>query len=159
MSTLTFKADRPGETEKTFREIGDIEPITNQAIRQMWFGLGRALVKNANREILRKPKGGRTYIIRSASGRRRRHVASAPGETHANMTGSLRKSLGFKIHGSDRMDFGYGVTGRETPLYAKWVEFGTTRMARRPSLENAITATQRDAETYFTRAMENKLGK
>ena len=156
MTTIRFIASNPGANARVFAEIEGLENITRKAIRKSWIALGRALKIEANREILRKPKSGRVYFIRTAGGRTRRHVASAPGETHANMFGPLRKSLGYKVRGMD-MEFGYGASGKDTPRYAKYVEFGTTKMGARPSLLNAIEANQRNAETYFYRAMNDEL--
>ena len=54
------------------------------------------------------------------------------------------------------MDFGYGVSTTQrnaAPKYAPFVERGTGAMEPRPSLENAITATQRNAERNFNRAL------
>lgn len=145
------------ENERVFANLASVEGGTRRAVRQTWFGLGQDLRKEANREILRKPKGGNTYTVRSrTTGRPRRHVASAPGETHANLTGDLRRSLSWKVHGHDSMDFGYGLvpgTGRNEPKYSAYVEFGTRRMAARPSLANAIDATQADAEQHWEESM------
>ena len=153
-----------GGNEREFIRMRQIRRATQKGIRVAWFALGRDLKEEANREILRKPKGGRTYLIRTRTGRRR-HVASAPGETHANRKGRLRRSLSWKVHGSDSMDFGYGVstTARnEAPGYGRWVEFGHRqvgggRVAPRPSLDNAINATQREAEQNFERAIRTEV--
>jgi len=125
--------------------------FSRRAIRQGFFQLGKDLKKTANDEILRKPKGGHVYIIRGAGGSRRRHVASAPGETHANLSGKLRRSLGWAVQGSQQLEFGY-MDGL-IPEYAPFVEFGTRRMAARPSLKNAIGTTTRNAEIYFSSAL------
>ena len=131
-----------------FTKIEQIPELTRRSIRQGWFMLGRDLKQTASKEILRKPKGGRTYIVRTAGGRRRRHVASAPGETHANLSGKARRSLGYQVSGYQSMEFGYGVD-KDAPDYVGFLEDGTARMAARPSLLNAINATTRNAENYF----------
>lgn len=146
--------------EKTFLNIEGIRRLTRESIRKTWFELGKDMRAEANKEILRTPKSGRVYIIRGRGGRSRRHVAGAPGETHANLTGDLRRSISWKVFGTDSMAFGYGVstTSRNAaPDYGPFVEFGTTNMAARPSLANAIDATQRNAELHFTRAMRRGL--
>lgn len=125
--------------------------FSRRAIRQGFFQLGKDLKKTASDEILRKPKGGRVYVIRGAGGSRRRHVASAPGETHANLGGKLRRSLGWQVQGAEQLEFGY-MDGL-IPDYAPFVEFGTTRMAARPSLQNAISVITRNAEVYFSSAL------
>jgi len=142
--------------KRHFRDLGDAEIKTTRAIRQTWFALGEDLKDRSRAEILRKPKSGQTYFLR-LRGRRVRHVASAPGETHANFTGELRKSIGYKIHGNNEMSFGYGIT-RDAPDYAEFVEFGTRRMAARPSLENAINYTQGNVQRHFTSEMNQEFG-
>lgn len=132
--------------------INGIEKLTKRGIRQARFKVGHGLIAAASQEILKGPKTGRIYIRRDRIGRRRRHQASAPGETHANLSGDLRKSLSFQIRGSDSMEFGYGVSGpKEAPPYAEWVEFGSTRMKARPSLRNAIRAEQGNTIKHFER--------
>jgi HK97 gp10 family phage protein len=156
---LTVRGDRMNET--VFARIRGGEVATRRSIRRAFFELGKDLKAEANREILRRPKHGRTYIVRGRSGRPRRHVASAPGETHANLSGRLRRSISWKVHGDERMEFGYGVSTTDAnaaPEYDLFVEYGTSRMAARPSLRNAIDATQshveRDFQDAMTRAFE-----
>ena len=130
--------------------------LTRRGLRQGMFKAGRGLVGRASTDILHKPKSGRTYIRIDRAGRRRRHVASAPGETHANMTGAARRSLGFKLRGVRSLEFGYGVgTGKDAPKYVKFLEFGTRKMAPRPSLQNTIKKEQGNMVQHF----ENEIGK
>ncbi len=134
---------------KVYAKLEGIEKFTKRAVRQGMFKWARDLKSTANREILSKEKFGRLYLIRGPSGRRRRHRSSAPGQTHANLSGALRKSIGWRVIGFDRLEFGYGVDGKDTPDYAPFVEFGTFKMKPRPSIQNAINNTLSNAETYF----------
>lgn len=134
-----------------FVKAEHIKQLTERAIRHGWFALGRDLRRTANAEILRRPKSGRTYYRTDRIGRRRRHIASAPGETHANMTGAARRSLGWIVRGHRSLEFGYGVsTPQPAPEHAVYLERGTSRMEPRPSLRNAIDDVGRNAEIYFT---------
>ena len=145
--------------KETFARLEGLGDLTRKAIRQTWFRAGKDLKAEANREILRRPKSGRTYVIRSRAGRRRRHVASAPGETHANLSGKLRRALSWKVRGTDRMDFGYGVSTtaqNDPPIYSQ-IEFGFGRVKARPTLKNAIDATQRNIERHFVEEMDRRL--
>jgi len=145
------------ENKRTYAEIANLGKMGRRAIRQAWFRLGIDLRQAASREILRKPKGGRTYWIRIKGGRRRRHVASAPKESHANLRGRLRRSLSWKVHGADSMEFGYGVSTTAVnamPRYGKYVEEGTTRMGERPSIGNAVAAVGDRAGRHFVQAFE-----
>jgi len=148
---LVVRGDR--QNERVIARIKGGEAATRRSIRHAFMELGRDLRATARAEILRKPKSGRTYLIYSArTGRARRHVASAPGETHANITGELRRSIGWKVHGQERMEFGYGVTA-PAPRRGIFLEYGTRYMRPRPSLHNAILATQAQVQHDFEDAM------
>ena len=151
--TVKFTQDR--ENAKVFATIEDIPNLTKRGLRQGMFKVGHSLIAVANREILKGEKTGITYIRRDRAGRRRRHLSSAPGETHANRTGLLRRSLSFQLRGSSEIEFGYGVSsGKEAPVYAKFVEFGTTKMKARPSLLNALNAEQGNMTQHFGGGIE-----
>ena len=138
------------QNTKVFATIKDIPKLTKRGLRQGMFKAGQGLIAEANREILKGDKTGIIYIRRDRAGRRRRHMASAPGETHANRSGTLRKALSFQLRGSSEIEFGYGVSsGKEAPEYAKFVEFGTTKMKARPSLNNALEAEQGNMTQHF----------
>ena len=149
--SVQFKEDPKNKT--VYLKIDNLGEITQRSIRQGFFMLGKDLKATANKNILSKPKGGKVYVTRGPSGRRRRHRASKPNETHANLSGTLRKSLGWKVKGSQSMEFGYGIVS-PAPDYSKFVEFGTRRMAPRPSLQIAINQTNRNAELYFGNMFE-----
>jgi len=128
-----------------------------QAIRQTFFRMGRDIKKKTSDDILDKStKTGIWYRVRSRSGKSRRwHQASAPYETHANLSGALRKSLGWKVYGSEMMEFGYGVT-KPTTDYARRIELGGTdnrgiTIKPRPSLENNTKNVR--FETFFDEAI------
>lgn len=143
-----------------YREVKDLPSTFHQVFRDGFFGYMRELKKGASKEILRKPKSGVTYIVRTRTGKRRRHVASAPGETHANLTGALRRSLSWKVHGWEKAEFGYGVSTNSknaAPEYGAFVELGTRFMQPRPSLQNAVKATPRDV--HFDRSLDKFVGK
>ena len=142
-------------SRKTVAKIRGISGATDRAVELAAYEAGKTLQKATNTEILRKPKGGKTYITRNRAGARRRHVASAPNETHANFSGALRRSLGYRVTGH-QIEFGYGVVRGDAPDYAAHVEFGTKNMVRRPSVRNGIVATQsrviQDIERGIARA-------
>ncbi len=134
---------------ETYIKIDNLDQVTRRSIRHGFFALGRDLKTTVSKEILRKPKAGRTYIRKDRAGRRRRHVASAPGETHANMTGLTRRSLGWQVRGHQSLEFGYGVSGPPAPEYAGALEFGGKNEPR-PSLQNGMKAVERNSILYFT---------
>ena len=137
-------------------KIKDLNKLTKSGVEYGAYTSDKGLQDATSKEILRKPKGGKVYIRRDKIGRKRKHRASAPGETHANMTGTLRRSLGFKVSSKD-IEFGYGVVKNDAPEYAEWVEFGTKRMAARPSLQNGIKSQRRNFQNNFEREIGKRL--
>jgi hypothetical protein len=66
----------------------------------------------------------------------RTHIASSYSETPANVTGALRKSIGFEPSG---MILVFGAGGRDSGVnYADYLESGTDKMLPRPLLRNAV---------------------
>ena len=151
---MSMTLDR--SSRKVVARIKGLNKLTKEGLEAAAHTSGKGLVKATSTEILRKPKGGRTYIRVDRIGRRRKHIASAPGETHANMTGTLRRSLGFNAS-SKRLEFGYGVKRKKAPYYAGFVEFGTTKMAPRPSLENGIKSQHRNFQSNIDREIANRI--
>lgn len=151
---MSLTIDR--QSRKAVLKIQRLKELTRSGVEHAAFTSGRGLVKATSAEIIRKPKGGRTYIRKDRAGRRRRHIASAPGETHANMSGKLRRSLGFKVS-PNQLEFGYGVQTGDAPEYAEWVEFGTSRMKARPSLQNGIKSQRRNFQNNFEREIGKRL--
>lgn len=143
-------------SKKAVLRLKNLDKLTRSGVEFAAYTSGKQLVRATSQEILKKPKGGKTYIRRTRSGARRRHVASAPGETHANMTGTLRRSLSFKVNPT-KLDFGYGVDKGNAPDYAEFVEFGTSKMKARPSLQNGIKSQRRNFQTNFDREIGKRL--
>jgi HK97 gp10 family phage protein len=92
-----------------------------------------------DKEVKRLTVGARTGKIYKVPGtKRRKYVASAPGEAPAVRLGDLRKRYTWLTKGRGLKMKGY----IGNPLkYAIFLEYGTSRMAKRP---------------HFVRAMENK---
>jgi len=154
--TVQFISSRGND--KVFGRIEGIEKLTQRGLRQGMFRSGQSLRSEANREILKGSKSGKVYIRKIAGGRKRRHKSSAAGESHANMTGTLRRSLSFQLRGTKEIEFGYGVSsGKTAPDYAKFVEFGTTKMKPRPSLKNALNSQQGNLTQHFKNEIRKAL--
>lgn len=153
---MTIEIDR--QSRKAIVEIKGLKKSTKYAVDRASWTSGNGLIKETSAEILKKPKGGRVYTYRDALGRRRRHKASAPGETHANLSGRLRRSLSFKVR-TNQLEFGYGVQKTDAPDYAESVEFGTNKMAARPSLQNGIRSQRRNFQNNFEREISKKIRK
>lgn len=113
------------ETNRALRAV----PATVRAGVLLALPVLALLMQNfARKGIQSGPKTGRKYRRRSIT-----HVASAPGEFPATDTGTLVRSV-------------IGETEKETleaicstgTLYAKWLEFGTRKMAARPFLRPTL---------------------
>lgn len=161
MSIIGMTADR--NNSKSFDKILKAKFKTKKAIRESWFALGRDLENSARRAMAAKNKTGRVYFSRTEGGKGRRHRASAGGETHATRVNShkLMNSTSWKVHGTERMDFGYGLAtsaNNRAPKYDKWVEDGhkardKSKVGPRPSIENAVKAVNGKEKRHFESAM------
>lgn len=154
---------------KVFSDLKQFRKASKRVIRQFWFLTGHDFRNEARAEILRKPKGGRTYHLakgvhksgkRKGKRRRVKHIASAPFESHANFSGLTRGSIGFKIHGSTRMSYGYGIaSAKPATEWGQYLEFGTIGfkkvgpMAARPSLSASIDKMEGKAQHNFDQAI------
>lgn len=143
-------------TRRAIARINNLDKLTQSGVEYAAYTSGKQLVKATSAEILRKPKGGRTYIRRDRLGRRRRHVASAPGESIANRTGATRRSLSFKVS-PRQLEFGYGVDKNDAPAYAEFPEFGTRKIEPRPSLQIGIRSQRRNMMNNFEREIGKRL--
>lgn len=143
-------------SRKAVFKMKNMNALTKDAMKEAIYESANGLQKATHMEIIRFPKGGIVYR-RRVNGRRVKHVASAAGETHANMTGDLLKSLSYRAVGFKKLEFGYGVKRNDAPKYAKWVEFGTRKMKPRPSLQNGIKSQERNFEINFGREIKAAL--
>ena len=105
------------------------------------------------KKLMTGPKSGRVYVVvtQTRKGRRKKrvHVASAPGEPPAVLTGQLRASFQTWRHGRDAWAVGPAA---EHGLY---LELGTRKMAPRPFLKPALERVRND----FFRELEEKVFK
>lgn len=134
-----------GSAARVIKGLLLFDKETRKRLKVGQYKFGKVLISAAHREIKFGKKTGRVYLIRVSRTRRRRHRASAPGETHAEITGGLRRSIGFQVRGSLESEFGYGVgQGDSAPVQAASLEFGNRRfnIKPRPTLFNALNAEQ-----------------
>jgi HK97 gp10 family phage protein len=82
--------------------------------------------------IQRGPKTGRVYVRGEGQNLSRTHRASAPGEAPATDTGTLVSSITFK------QESRLTATVASRLAYATYLEFGTQRIAPRPSWVPAV---------------------
>lgn len=132
---IIFKQMKPNAFKRLVKDGGYI--AIRRGVRQGLFKFGNDVMETIDNEVLRTPKTGIVYIVRTASGRRRRHRSSAPGESHANLTGALRKSKDYQMGGVESIEVGYL---RDAPIYAKAIEFGNKKgtLKARPTIRTSI---------------------
>lgn len=133
-----------GETGKVLVDVGDIKNKFDKGIRDTFFDQGDKNVKYTRKEILKRNKSGRLYKIKG-----RLHRASAPGEYPANLSGKLRKGIGYKVRGSNSMEFG----SKED--YSKYLELGTKNMDPREFIGRTVKEKAMD----FRNALEYNVDK
>jgi len=158
---MSAKLEGDRNNARAVSKLKNTERLIKKGLRAAMFKCGKTLIATTSKEILRKPKSGRTYNV-YRSGRKRRHVASAPYETHANLTGAARKSLSYQLRGQSEILFGYGVSGKNAPDYVKYLEQitpegKTRRMKPRPSIQNGVNASEKDMYQHFDDEVEKLL--
>lgn len=162
---LTIEIREAKSNEVVYAKLTTYQKRIKRSVRRGFFRYGKLLKSTASKNILDKSKKtGRIYFRTIKGGARRRHQASAAGETHANLSGALRRSLAWKVPAaSNTLFFGYGLN-KPAPIYAKWVEFGhknrnktKPRVEARPSIQNTINATKGDAEKFLEQEVKKEL--
>lgn len=122
------------KSKKVLEKIKHHKAKHRKALRLALNEIGSDIVNLMANYIFRPPKTGRWYTYRGKS-----YQASAPGESPANRTGKLAGSGGYRVRNYLEM------TVFETVEYAKFLEFGTKKMAPRPHVIRAINANRRNA--------------
>lgn len=101
-------------------------------LRKGLFASAQLVERDAKKSIMSGPKTGRIYRRRSVT-----HQASAPGEAPANDTGRLVNSITSYLNAAKGNE-SFVVAGRGLTKYARWLEFGTAKLAARPFLFPAL---------------------
>lgn len=147
-----FTIEEDPHNVRVYNIISKMPVNSKTGMRQGLYQFGKLLYTDTRIEILKKPKSGREYIIRRGS-RRFRHIAAADGETPANRSGKLRKSVEFKVRGSNEMEFGYD----NSIDYGKYLELGTEKMGAKPGLKNSINKNQVRGVNLIANEVNNRM--
>lgn len=148
-----MKLDMKGHRRMVI-DLGNLDRDTKYGIGRGFYKIGKSLRSTASKQILEKPKTGKTYLVRRGpSGRRFRHVASARGESFANSSGAARRTLGFNVSGSESLEF--GLKKNVNTDYVKYLE--DPESLNRPALKNSIKANQRNAVVLLEREIKRKV--
>lgn len=134
-------------TSKIVISYNNFEKIAAKFAREVGIEVAKT-AKDVNKyakTFMSSPKSGRIYMRG-----RRKHVASAPGESPAVDTGNLKNSLFEEKTGQTSAIAGVGAE------YGIHLEFGTTHIAPRPFMRPAAI---KAAERYFAalRRLEKRL--
>jgi hypothetical protein len=132
------------------KQVEKCTDVVKKQVRRSLYLSGKDLMVETRRLINEKPKHGKTYFVRltkinsmgESKTRVKKHVASAPYEAPAVLTGALRKSLDFHVCGYQQMYFySRGVK------YAKYLEYkdmlrqkgrGSNHILPRPFMSTAF---------------------
>ena len=131
---MGIKISREGS--KTIAKIKDLDNAIETNIRKGLYEVGKRLVKSASDDILRKPRFGRVYRIKTKGGRSRRHTASVSGEAWANLSGKARRALSFKVAAASKLTFFNNVE------YVKELE--NEKGLNRPAMKIAIDKNEKN---------------
>lgn len=133
-----IKVKAGSDNEKTMKFLYELPVDLTKAIRQGFYTSGKQLVADLNKDM-KAPKSGRTYkVYRGVSGKLKKpklHVASAPSETPAIITGKFRKSVDFAVRGNRTLEFG---ANESAPEYAQFLEKGTSKMQAREPFKRTV---------------------
>lgn len=120
---MTVEIKPFAQNARIIRHIQNLDRVTKQNIRKVLYDSGRDLKKDAVSLINAMPKHGRTYFKQEKRGKFRVvhgkrvfvsggalkkpkiHIASAPFEAPAVMTGRLRGSIMFKVSSWHTLEF------------------------------------------------------
>jgi len=158
--------------KNVFNIIGNLDKSFAQGVRR---GLQASGVKIAGmsgrandgliKRMMNEPKHGRIYPVSVGRGGRvlkrlRMHQASRAGESPAVISGELRKSVYFRVEGSNQLRI-----GADTP-YARILELGgrtgrrkAAYIARRNYLIRPILQSRRDIVNDITNAINQNIKK
>ena len=138
--------------KRALKSAESIADSTFRGIRKAYYRSGKSLVRIFKQQVLDKTtKTGIIYIRKDRLGRRRRHQASAAGESPANRTGFYRRSVDFSVQSVKQLAFGNSAE------YSGFLEVGTSRMKARPGLGNAVTAGQRNIIRNFATEISDEI--
>ncbi len=121
-----IKVTESSNNRKVIDAFMKLPAETERQMRQGLYISGKMLESDLKKNMTKKGRSGRVYqIYRGLGGRllkkARRHQASTPSELPAIISGDYRASIGFKVLGSSKMEFGSGGNGKAGD-YAEYLE-------------------------------------
>jgi len=139
--------------KNNFKEFQkSLQNIQNNLYRGIQIGLHKTN-EDIKKDVIDKSKEaktGKTYKIKTATGYKI-HIASAPTEHYARLTGKMNKMIFHNVNGLE------ASIGSQTN-YAPFVEFGTKKMTGRKSFaKSGIYSVQKTLENNIKNGINSKL--
>jgi HK97 gp10 family phage protein len=155
---MTFKIHEPLNMKKAIKFTRSLPQDVALGLRKGMNQSGKLLTNYTREQMTSSPKSGRRYLIYTGRGGRRLasprpHTASAANEYPAVITGKLRKSIGYNVYGSSRLEFGARAK------YAKYLELGTRKIKPRKYLKQTVKRFDKQVEIILTRRINNAMRK
>lgn len=159
---MTFVLSQSPENQVAFKSFAAMSSHVKKGLRMGAYISGKQMTAFLKKEMTRKGRSGRQYLIYQGLGGRllkkpRLHQASSPNEYPAVISGNFRKSIDFKVKGYSQLEFGSGANGLAKD-YARALEFGTSKMAARQPVGRVVSQFGNKVMTNLTREI-NKLAK
>lgn len=136
------------KNKKVEFKLFNTDKIMIRAIRTALFEIGAENTQMMKKFIYEPPKTGRLYRYNGKP-----HRASAPGQSPANRSGFLARSINYHVRGW------YTVELYSTAKYANYLEDGTPKMLPRPYFIRAVNKKSRDNYRSLQRHVYNRLKK
>tara|TARA_R110002096_G_scaffold50015_2_gene131734 strand:- start:4456 stop:4920 length:465 start_codon:yes stop_codon:yes gene_type:complete len=154
---MIFEIKSNNSDQKAFQGIYNIERGTKSGIHQAFINIKKDLVRTSKILIRDEVKNGIVYKY-LINGKRVSHISSSGGQSPAFLTGALFNSIGATVSGGSSMEFGAG-DGNEDMTYARYLEDGTKKMAKRPYLIRSINLNERNNYVSLQDKIEKELSK
>ena len=136
------------EKKSEFNAALNGERIVNKSLNQGLHEIGMENVTYMRKLVKQGSKTGKLYRIKG-----RLHRASAPGEAPANLTGSLVRSMNYKVSSPYHLEFG------DEAEHGLYLEAGTRNMEKRPHIERTVIEKEKDNENSLIKAAEREFKK
>lgn len=153
-----IKVTESSQNAKTMKFLYELPVELTKAIRQGFYVSGKQLVSDLNKDM-KAPKSGRKYKVYKGVGGKlskpRVHIASAPSETPAVVTGKFRKSVDFKVRGNRELEFG---ANQSAPNYAEFLEKGTSKMEAREPFKRTVLKNKERIKSNIDTQIKKALG-
>ncbi len=133
--------------EKLTKQMTVMAPLINAELDKALFISAKKVEEEAKRSIAEGNKSGKIYthflLTNKRTGgifpsrlRDKPHRASAPGQAPAQDSGALSRSINTRVQKSAKEAL--IVAGNSLAKYARFLEFGTSKMAARPFMVPAL---------------------